>query len=126
MGLISKQVVVKEGMRKRVQLVASKVSEVEMALVRLQGELENHGVLSSFDDERADDDEENEEYDEEALESFRRGLVAGAPVHVVGLASRAELNGCAGILGGWFQEKGRWEVKIGSKGLLVKPGNLVP
>merc|ERR1712050_683011 len=53
-------------------------------------------------------------------------LWEGIPVHVGGLQGRPELNECAGWLGEWHSERGRWRVKVGSENLLLKPENIFP
>jgi len=60
------------------------------------------------------------------LEEFRGCLAEGAPVHLGGLPSRADLNGRPAIVGKWDQGKGRWGICIGNENLLIKPDNLFP
>merc|ERR1712110_69691 len=45
-------------------------------------------------------------------------LYAGAPVRVVGLNARPELNGLVGCLGTFWAAKGRWDVNMPDKSVL--------
>ena len=62
----------------------------------------------------------------EQLEWLRAHLATGMPVHVGGLAARADLNGHAGTIIRWGEEKRRWHVYIGSEAVLIRVENLFP
>ena len=87
-------------------------------------------TLEAAVDEAFQDSEEGGfcDKDQEKLwiEDFRRRLCAGMPIHVEGLKSRPELNGCAGLLGDWVEHKERWKVQVGSETVLIRTDNIVP
>lgn len=51
-------------------------------------------------------------------------MQAGTRVRLDGLSSRPELNGTEARLVTWFEDAGRWSVKVGGEHIRVKPANV--
>lgn len=122
-----------EGVRKRLQHLTDYAmnlkrettqlkEEVHMISDQVFGYKRAEGSSSEPDDEDSDLDGEGEDN----IEEFRRRLAVGMPVHFGGLRQRADLDGCAGWLRSWHEDKGRWQVEVGSEILLLRPENIFP
>jgi len=112
---------------RQLQTCMKKVHDLEQDVLDLRDELEERGMLDNQDSCGEEDRTGDDKYHDDAeLQEFRKQLGAGMPVHVAGLVSRPELDGTAGYLEKWHKEKERWQIRLGTETLLVRPNNIVP
>ena len=120
----------KEGLRRKVERFAQTVLDLKEETRELDKRVNLLGDQvfggSEFPTGSEGGEEPGSEEEEAFLSHFRDGLVPGVPVHLSGLASRQDLEGKAGWLESWDSEKQRWQVRVGSAVLLVRPMNIVP
>jgi len=115
----------KEG---QLQTCMKRVHDLKQDLLDLRDELEERGMLLHDQDSCGEEDRTGDDkyHDDAELQEFRKQLGAGMPVHVAGLVSRPELDGTAGYLEKWHEEEERWQIRLGTETLLVRPDNIVP
>mmetsp|Transcript_31388 Transcript_31388/g.79325 ORF Transcript_31388/g.79325 Transcript_31388/m.79325 type:complete len:267 (+) Transcript_31388:69-869(+) len=108
-----------EGLRKRLTKLQEKHVELMDRLEILEEEVFQTDAEGGLGDE-ADD------ADGDVMLQFPAAMERGWPVHLHGLSGRPELNGKAGWLGKWVEEKQRWEVRVGQEDLLIQEDNIIP
>ncbi len=108
----------KEGLRKKMGVLYGRLAELEFRTKELEDAVFDgtEDLPSTGDDYAA----------AEKLEGFRAHLATGKPVHVGGLTVRADLNGHAGTIIRFDEEKLRWQVYIGNETVLIRKENLFP